>query len=84
MNPNDLDPNFLLPIWQALVRYFRAHPPLVQGAQQLELSLPHEQASLTAARLPAKQRREVGKVTQSPSVYVLKDLERRLPHQPSP
>jgi len=28
---NDLDPNYFLPLWQALVRYFRTYPPLVQG-----------------------------------------------------
>jgi hypothetical protein len=27
---NDLDSNYFLPLWQALVRYFRAYPPLVQ------------------------------------------------------
>jgi hypothetical protein len=36
------------------------------------------------AGLPAKQERAAEKVMQSPSVYVLKDLEQRLPHQPSP
>jgi hypothetical protein len=83
MNPYDLDPNFLLPLWRALVRYFRAYPPVVHGPQQLELPLPRE-ANSTAARLPVKQRRETGKATQAPGIYVLKDIERRLPHQPSP
>jgi hypothetical protein len=83
MSAQDLDPHFLLPVWQALVRYFRAYPPVVHGPQQLELPLPRE-ASRTAARLPVKQRRETGKVTQTPSIYVLNDLERRLPQQPSP
>ena len=32
----DLDPNFLLPLWQELVRYFRNHRPLVQGEQDLD------------------------------------------------
>lgn len=27
---NDLDPNYLLPLWRALVRYFRTYRPLVQ------------------------------------------------------
>ena len=31
MYAEDLDPNYLLPLWQALVRYFRAFPPLVQA-----------------------------------------------------
>jgi hypothetical protein len=31
MHADDLDPNYLLPLWQALVRYFRAYPPLVQS-----------------------------------------------------
>ena len=30
----DLDPNYGLPLWQSLVRYFRAFPPLVQAPQQ--------------------------------------------------
>ena len=32
---NDLDPNFLLPLWQELVRYFRHYRPLVQAEQSL-------------------------------------------------
>lgn len=28
---NDLDPNYLLPLWQAVVAYFRRYQPLVQG-----------------------------------------------------
>jgi hypothetical protein len=31
MNATDLDPNFLLPLWRALVAYFRRYQPLVQG-----------------------------------------------------
>jgi hypothetical protein len=31
MHADDLDPSYLLPLWQALVRYFRSYPPLVQG-----------------------------------------------------
>lgn len=30
----DLDPNYGLPLWKALVRYFRAFPPLVQAPQR--------------------------------------------------
>ena len=30
----DLDPNYGLPLWKALVRYFRAFPPLVQAPQK--------------------------------------------------
>ena len=33
MSP-DLDPNYSLPLWQALIRYFRAFPPLVQSPQR--------------------------------------------------
>jgi hypothetical protein len=66
---NDLDPNYSLPLWQALVRYFRAYPPLIQGPQQLELPLPKERRKTRLARgwfqLP-------------------KNAERRLPLQPSP
>ncbi|HEV2111620.1 MAG TPA: hypothetical protein VGT99_09730 [Gammaproteobacteria bacterium] len=32
---NDLDPNFLLPLWQALVAYFRRYQPLVQAEQHI-------------------------------------------------
>ena len=32
---NDLDPNFLLPLWQALVAYFRRYHPLIQGDQRV-------------------------------------------------
>jgi heme-degrading monooxygenase HmoA len=31
----DLDPNLGLPLWRALVEYFRRHPPLVQADQRL-------------------------------------------------
>ncbi|HSC48566.1 MAG TPA: hypothetical protein VLG68_10820 [Gammaproteobacteria bacterium] len=31
MHADDLDPNYLLPLWRALVRYFRTYPPLVQS-----------------------------------------------------
>lgn len=30
---DDLDPNFLLPLWQELVRYFRHYRPLIQAEQ---------------------------------------------------
>ncbi|HEY1773658.1 MAG TPA: hypothetical protein VGH91_10755 [Gammaproteobacteria bacterium] len=69
MNSYDTDPHFLLPAWQALVRYFRAYPPLVQSPQQLELPLPSGQ--LKACVNAVKQ-------------YLPKELERRLPLQPSP
>jgi hypothetical protein len=32
---SDLDPNFLLPLWRELVRYFSHYRPLVQGEQDL-------------------------------------------------
>jgi hypothetical protein len=32
---NDLDPNYLLPVWRAVVRYFRRYRPLVQADQHL-------------------------------------------------
>lgn len=66
---NDIDPNFGLPLWQALVRYFRAYPPLVQGQQQLELPLLRERRKTRLAR---------------GWFHLPKDLERRLPLQPSP
>ncbi|HEY3858506.1 MAG TPA: hypothetical protein VGM47_02710 [Gammaproteobacteria bacterium] len=69
MNATDLDPNFLLPVWQAMVRYLRTYPPVVQAPQQLELPLPSGQ--LKACVQAAKQ-------------YLPKELERRLPLQPSP
>jgi len=31
----DLDPNYLLPVWRAIVGYFRRYRPLVQADQQL-------------------------------------------------
>jgi hypothetical protein len=101
MDAHDLDPHFFLPLWQTLVRYFRAYPPVVQDPQ-LELSLPrerrktrlargwvsggsHERLRRESAGGPAGEAgRAARKVTQSPSVYQLKDLERRLPLQPSP
>ncbi len=68
---SDLDPNFLLPLWRALVRYLRAYPPLVQSPQQLELPLPKR-----ATRKPRR------KAQVRP--YLPKQVERRLPPQPSP
>lgn len=35
MDAHDLDPNFFLPLWQAVVTYFRRHPPLIQAPQRL-------------------------------------------------
>jgi hypothetical protein len=72
MSPFDLDPNFGLPLWRALVRYFRAYPPLVQGPQQLVMDLPQP-------RVPCKPRSASRRYK-----YLPKDLERRLPLQPSP
>lgn len=31
----DLDPNFLLPLWRAVIAHFRRFRPLVQAEQQL-------------------------------------------------
>jgi len=42
---NDLDPNFLLPLWQAVVAYFRRYRPLVQAEQGLEHCRPRTSAS---------------------------------------
>ena len=36
----DLDPNFALPLWTSLVRYFRAYPPLVQSLQRPAANAP--------------------------------------------
>lgn len=33
---NDLDPNYLLPLWKAVVAYFRRYRPLVQAEQAAE------------------------------------------------
>lgn len=69
MSATDLDPNFFLPLWRALVRYFRAYPPVIHAPQQLDLPLPKERRKTRLARgwfqLP-------------------KHIERRLPLQPSP
>ena len=35
---NDLDPNYLLPLWQAVVAYFRRYRPLIQAEQAMESS----------------------------------------------
>ncbi|HSN18099.1 MAG TPA: hypothetical protein VLV87_07800 [Gammaproteobacteria bacterium] len=72
MNGQDLDPNFFLPLWQTLVRYFRAYPPLAQAPQQLESPAPLTEAQ----RRPYRAARR--------SLYLPKDLEGRLPCQPSP
>jgi hypothetical protein len=32
---NDLDPNYFLPLWQAVIAYFRRYRPLVQAEQYL-------------------------------------------------
>ena len=32
---NDLDPNYLLPLWWTVITYFRRYRPLVQAEQQL-------------------------------------------------
>ena len=50
MNAFDLDPNYGLPLWRALVRYFRAYPPVVHGTQQLELPLVKERRKTRLAR----------------------------------
>jgi hypothetical protein len=33
---NELDPNYLLPLWRAIVSYFSHYRPLVQTNQQLD------------------------------------------------
>ena len=33
---NELDPNYLLPLWQAVIAYFRRYQPLVQAEQRLD------------------------------------------------
>lgn len=42
---NDLDPNYLLPLWRAVIAYFRSNPPLVQAEQGLELGRPRPGSS---------------------------------------
>lgn len=70
MHAADLDPNYLLPLWRALVDHFRTYPPLVQGPQQLELPLVPTGGKV---RRPSR-----------PFAYLPEALERRLPIQPSP
>ena len=55
--------------WISLVRYFRAYPPVIQSEQQLELPL--QSGQLKACVRAVKE-------------YLPKELERRLPLQPSP
>ena len=74
MSALDLDPNFLLPLWQALVRHFRAHPPVVQAPQQLGLEL----------QPPERQKTRQSQPMSRSSYRHLKALERQLPNQPSP
>lgn len=40
MNSLDLDPNSSLPLWQAVISYFRRYRPLVQANQELPTDLP--------------------------------------------
>jgi len=35
---DDLDPNYLLPLWQALIAYFKRYRPLIQAEQTAEAS----------------------------------------------
>jgi|GEM_PF-5487201 len=73
MSPFDLDPQYGLPLWRALVRYFRAYPPLVQANPQLELPLPPPRAAKRKTRRSSPRR-----------AWLPRELERRLPIQPSP
>lgn len=75
MSAQDLDPNYLLPLWRALVAHFGRHPPLVQahGLLPAERARPANPLSHRQARRPAR-----------PYPYLPRDLERRLPPQPSP
>lgn len=50
MSAYDLDPNYGLPLWRALVHYFRAYPPVVQSPQPLDLPLPKERRKTLLAR----------------------------------
>ena len=91
MNPYDLDPNYGLPLWRALVRYFRAYPPLVQAPQQLDLPLPKGEQRIAAnahagkhGRAGSRSRSAAREVASPPRSYLPKALERRLPIQPSP
>lgn len=74
MSAYDLDPHFLLPLWQTLVRYFRAFPPVVHAPQQLALALPAPEPTKT---------RKARQIRRSSYRY-LRALERQLPNQPSP
>ena len=49
---NELDPNYLLPLWRAVVTYFSRYRPLVQGDQQLN---PRASDRVAAVPAPAVQ-----------------------------
>jgi hypothetical protein len=82
---NDAAPKvtYWFAIWISLVRYFRAHPPLIQSPQ-VSSTAANAHAGKHGPYRPAAQGRAEGKVTQSPRSYLPKHLERQLPPQPSP
>lgn len=47
---NELDPNYLLPLWQAVVSHFSRYRPLMQANQQLD---PPGSGSAAVAPAPA-------------------------------
>ena len=47
---NELDPNYLLPLWRAVVNYFSRYQPLVQASQLIDPPGPGE---ATATPTPA-------------------------------
>lgn len=75
MNAYDLDPNYLLPLWRALTTYFGRHPPLVQA---------HGVLPTQRVRPPNPPARRKPRKPSRPYPYLPPELERRLPHQPSP
>ena len=75
MNAYDLDPNYLLPLWRALTAHFGRHPPLVQA---------HGLLPVQRARPANPPARRKSRKESRPYPYLPRDLERRLPHQPSP
>ncbi|MGE5624604.1 MAG: hypothetical protein ACM3ZT_03555 [Bacillota bacterium] len=75
MTAYDLDPHYGLPLWRALVAYFRHYPPLVHAPQPLPSASGKPPTHRRGGRKPNASRR---------GAYLPREIERRLPIQPSP
>ncbi|MFI4921591.1 MAG: hypothetical protein ACHQAZ_08125, partial [Gammaproteobacteria bacterium] len=53
MNSLDLDPNFLLPLWQAVVSFYSNQPPLVHAYGHEPRPISGDTPSLGQVRLPS-------------------------------